>query len=170
MVALSFLRNLHTVFRSGFPQIYIPTNSVGGRFPFLHAFSSICCLHTFWWWPFWPVWYITVVLICVYLIISDVGHLFTCLLTTRISSLEKYLFRASAHFLIGFFVFWLFCCMKCLYVLEIKSLLTWHSFWYPERSMWSQPPRAFTSLDWGKERRTMDDWWAMEQYKGRFTF
>ena len=105
MVALSFLRNRHTVFRSGFPPIYTPTNSIGGRFPFLHALSSIYCLQTFWWWPFWPVWYITVVLICMYLIISDVGHLFMCLLATCISSLEKYLFRSFAHFLIEFFRF-----------------------------------------------------------------
>ena len=92
-----FLRNLHTVFRSGFPPIYIPTNSAGGRFPFLHALSSIYCLQTFWWWPFWPAWYITVVSTCIYLIISDVGHLFMYPLATCISSLEKYLFRSSAH-------------------------------------------------------------------------
>ena len=33
--------------------IYIPNNSVGG-FPFLHTLSSIYCLYTFWWCPFWP--------------------------------------------------------------------------------------------------------------------
>ena len=38
------------------------------------------------------------------------------------SSLEKYLVRSSAHFLIELFVFLVWSCMSCLYILEINPL------------------------------------------------
>ena len=70
-------------------------------------------------------WCLIVILICISLMSSEVEHFLSYVYGPSVlppSSLEKYLFRAFAHFLIGLFVFLLLSHMSSLYILVIKPL------------------------------------------------
>ena len=113
----SFWRNLHSVLHRGCISLYCHKQCKSVPFsahPFQHLLFVdflMAVIQT------GVRWYLIVVLI-----ISDIEHIFMCLLAICMHSLEKCLFISFDHFLIGLFIFLVLSCMSCLCILEINSL------------------------------------------------
>ena len=106
---LVFQRNLHIVFHCDCINVHSqPHRTHPLQHLLLVGFLMMAILTSM-------RWYLIVVLICIFLIMSD-------MLAICMFSLEKCLLISLSHFLIGLFVFMVLSCMSSLYIFEINHL------------------------------------------------
>ena len=129
----SFLKNFHTVFLSGYINLHSCQHYrrvLLSPHPLQHLlFIDFLMVVTL-----TGVRYFTVVLICTSLVINDAEHPVMCLLAICKSSLEKCLFRSSAHVFFHYwviravYIFWSHHLQIFSPILSVNFLFCW---WFP---------------------------------------